>query len=42
MQGVHYVHDIALGATFGVVITGVVVLAAVGFAARRERRASGD
>ncbi|MEE6387512.1 phosphatase PAP2 family protein [Microbacterium paraoxydans] len=42
MQGVHYVHDIALGATFGVVITGVVVLAAVGFAARCERRASGD
>ena len=37
MQGVHYVHDIALGATFGVVVTGVVVLATAGLAARRER-----
>lgn len=38
LQGVQYVHDIALGATFGRVITGVIVLAAVGLAARRQRR----
>lgn len=38
LQGVHFVHDIALGAVFGVVITGGVALAAVGLAARRQRR----
>ncbi|WP_101848016.1 phosphatase PAP2 family protein [Zhihengliuella sp. ISTPL4] len=38
LQGVHYVHDVALGAAFGVVITGAVALAAVSVAARRARR----
>ena len=38
LQGVHFVHDIALGAVFGAVITGGVALAAVGLAARRQRR----
>lgn len=38
LQGVHYVHDVALGAAFGVVITGAVALAAGSVAGRRARR----
>ncbi|MBP3976716.1 phosphatase PAP2 family protein [Microbacterium sp. BLY] len=39
VQGVHYVHDVALGAAFGVIITGALALAAGAVAARRARPA---